>query len=312
MKTEKEQEFIQAFQETGLNESESKVYYRLIKEGSKGAIVKDLNKEFPDLARTTIYSIIRKLEEYGYVEEAGVSSRSKGATLFAAINPVKFFRKIISKKEEELEKLNELSMLYSDRLEYIYNEGISYSLKDTDPRLYPYIAPLLKKKWKLTSYIEEKKTSTINYDFFELTLQSPLQNFYGDVGLLLFLFEYNVEKDEVTLNFFRNMIQRKAKEELIYKIDITGIDSVPIEIELLERKFQGYELKAKLEELAKSDIFADKLKYMMKNPQLENKGSLTLGLSLMIPIERKIFVLWGESKERFKEIIKIILEREKK
>jgi predicted transcriptional regulator len=312
MITKKDQEFIQAFQETGLNESESKVYYRLIKEGSKGAIVKDLNKEFPDLARTTIYSIIRKLEEYGYVKEAGTSSRSKGATLFAAINPVKFFRKIISRKEEELEKINDLSILYSDRLEHIYNEGISYTLKDTDSRLYPYIEPLLKKEWKLTSYIEERKTSTINYDFFELTLQSPLQNFYSDVGLILFLFDYNVEKDEVTLNFFRNMIQRKAKEELIYKIDITDIDSVPIEIELFERNFQGYELKAEFEELAKSDMFEENLKNMNQTPQVESKGSVTLGLSLMIPSERKIFVLWGESQERFKDIIKIILEREKR
>ncbi|MBD3198061.1 MAG: hypothetical protein GF317_23625 [Candidatus Lokiarchaeota archaeon] len=308
MSNHKYKEFIEVFQKVGLNESEAKIYYSLIKAGSKGYIVKELNEMFPDLARTTIYSILRNLEETNFVKDAGSASRSKGAKIYAAIRPIEFFRKLIEKKKNELEKLNELSLLYSDRLENIYNEGMMFSLDDIDERLQPYFAPLLNNNWKLNSYIIEKKTSTINYDFFECVLEAPRKNFYKEIGFLLFLFEYNVAEDDIALKFFMKMIKKKAKEELIYKTDLKNIDIKDTELQIFDHSFPAFLLESDLKNLETSELFSESIAFIKENPEIRKRGVLPLGISVVCPINNKIFVMWGESKERIKPVIEVILK----
>ena len=64
----KEEEYIQILQKIGLNHSDATLYFALLKEGPKGSTVYELVNHFEgNLKRTTIYSILRKLNVMGCV-----------------------------------------------------------------------------------------------------------------------------------------------------------------------------------------------------------------------------------------------------
>lgn len=306
MSIKKEQNIIKALQSAGLNKNGSIVYYNLIKSGPKGNIVKILTNNL-NLKRTTIYSIIKKLEKNGFIKELGNSTQSKGATIFAAIRPLKFFNMIVSNKKKELDELEELSLMYSDRLEDIYFKSIEYSLEDIHDCLKPYFNPLVEKGWKIISYIAEFKTATIDHDTFDCKLEAPNSKFFNQVGFLLFKFDYDIEKDSIAQKYFIKMIKRKGKEEILFNTDLEDIHLIETKVEYYGIEFPAFIMDIDLNMIQNSKDFKFLGDLVKKNTDMKSKDSFSIGITLIITIKDQMFVLWGESQEILVDVVELIL-----
>ncbi|MBN1217116.1 MAG: hypothetical protein JXA99_16975 [Candidatus Lokiarchaeota archaeon] len=307
MSNKKDQNILEGLHLVGLNKNESKVYYYLIKCGQKGTIVKQLTDNL-NLKRTTVYSIVKKLERNGFVMELGNSSQSKCATIFAAINPLKFFDKIVSNKKKELELLEELRLMYSDRLENIYNQDVEYSLEDIDENLKLYFVPLMNKGWKLISYIREYKTPLIDHDTYDCKLESPNKTFYPHVGFLLFNFDHNIENDNITQRYFMKMLKKKGKEEILFNTDLEDINLIETKIKFNNISFPGFKFELNVDLVEKSNDFYFLNEIIKKHPRNNITNSLIIGISIVIIISNQMFVLWGENKKILNEIVNLIFK----
>jgi len=307
MNGKKEQSIIKTLKLAGLKKNESIVFYELIKSGPKGTIVKILSDTL-NIKRTTLYSIIKKFEKKGFVKEIGNSSQSKGATIFVAIRPLKFFNLIISKKKKELEELEELSLMYSDRLEEIYHKGIEYNLDDIHEDLKPYFRPLLENDWKIISYIAEFKTTTVEHDTFDCKLKAPHSKFFGHVGFLWFKFDYSIENDEIAQKYFMRLLKRKGKEEILFNTDLEDIKLIETKVHYYGIEFPAFLMDIDLNLISKSKDFSFLGELINKNPNLKTMKTYSIGISVMITIKDQMFVLWGESKEILKQCIDIIFK----
>ena len=83
--------------------------------GINGDIVGRL-KENLEIGRTTIYGILDRLIEKGWVEGIAVKKKPK-RTHYIAYSPLKILNEIIAKKEEELKKLRDSYVFIGDNLE---------------------------------------------------------------------------------------------------------------------------------------------------------------------------------------------------
>lgn len=102
----KENEFISSLQKMDPLKApeEAQIYFTLLKYGKKGTVVRKLREELPDIERTTIYSILKRLIEKNCVK----SDESKKLKTFIAVNPTKFFKTIYLKKKRNLKNFKNL------------------------------------------------------------------------------------------------------------------------------------------------------------------------------------------------------------
>jgi len=290
MTSDRSEEYIGGLQKIGLTREEALIYITLIQHGKKGTYIKDLTDHLP-IKRTTIYSILNRLHDRGYVRENLEYEGPKGAKMYAAISPELYMSRIINKKKSELEMLEKIELDVIDKLETMYLESIEFSISEIDDFLKPYLNPLYEKGWKVIEHIVEKSQITHEFEAYDTTLLVSNAKFVKDAGFMVFRYNRDVEYDENTLNYMFDMLSRKGKEEVLNKgIGVVDIKLIESEIEIKGKKFKGHLPKFKFE---------------------HNDEYIQITETVMIPIKDKIFFMWAENHKFILEMANAIFKIEK-
>ncbi|TXT66176.1 MAG: putative Sugar-specific transcriptional regulator TrmB [Promethearchaeota archaeon] len=285
------EDYIKSLEKMGLNEEEAKVYFTLINHGKRGTYVRDLTKHL-SINRTTLYSIVNRLIEYGCVTESDESNAPKNAKTFIAINPKLYFEKILSQKRKKLIELEDISDRIGLKLQELYLKSMEFSQGEIDDYLKPYISPLIKKGWKVIAHVVEKSQITYGFEAYDCLLYNPNAKMVNDAGFMIFKYDFNVENDEETLKYMYKMLKMKAEEEIMNKeLGITDIKLIEAEISLNNKKYQGFRPQFK---------FKDK------------EAFIELTEMVILPIKDKIFSLWAESHDYIEEMAQVVFSVEKK
>ncbi|MFW9988434.1 MAG: helix-turn-helix domain-containing protein [Candidatus Odinarchaeota archaeon] len=306
-KISQDNKFITVLNELGLNENEALIYFTLLKEGNKGATVNELMHNLDDIFnRTTVYSIINKLIRLGCVKDAGPSKGSRKATKFKAIKASKFFSKLISNKQQELNKIKELKERFSDYLDIIYQNGMEYSIEELDDEIQIYLLPLIEKGWKVKSYLVKKDVPPFDYDVYDCMLYSPDAKIIQENSFHLFHFKHEIEHDKETLKFFTNALKKKTEEIIGYYSDIKNYHLEESEIEFFDRNFPAFVLRVKVEDLLNSDYFSDLKEISNIYKDFNPSNYVEIWKSITFPIKKDIYFLWAESNEILQEMVEAI------
>lgn len=309
----KEKELIEVLQNTGLNYKEALIYFTLMKSGSKGCMVRDLTHVLP-IERTTVYSILRKLIKHGYVKGGSQSETTKKATFFIAKEPKVYFTNLILKKENELNKLQEVKKNYFELFQNIYQEGLEYSYDELDSFIQPYFKPLLEKGWKIISYYVKKKVPIFNYTVYDCALQSPKYKYLKMSGFHMFIFDYNIEEDENALQYFINKLKNHFKEEILYHSNLKNFLIGENKIKIFGNTYASFNMKINIEEIKNTKIFSAYFEDDTEFNNYKHNKANNIGISIisvLFPIKNKLFFLMSESQESLKEIVEPILKVEK-
>jgi predicted DNA-binding transcriptional regulator len=305
-----ENKFINILEETGLNYNEALVYFTLIKSGMKGNIVKELNHVL-SIQRTNMYSILHKLIKFGCVKEGGQAEKAKNATIFIANEPKNYIDILIEEKQNELEKLKDIKLKYSNSLQTIFQEGMEVPYEEIDSFIKPYFKPLLKKGWKIKSYIIRKEMSMFDYDVYDCMLYSPQTKLLKDNSFHIFIFDYNIENNESALKFFSQGLKRKTRDMKSYFFDIKDFQLIDDEIEFYKKTYPIFKMMVKVKDLKNSKYFESISKDLKKTLNNQSKEFYEIGKAVILPIREKLFYLWAESDEILKEMVEPIFRVEK-
>jgi predicted transcriptional regulator len=289
MSAKKAENFIHDLENTGLSHEEAFVYFTLIKHGKKGTYIKDIAEHIP-VKRTTIYSIINRLQDREFVRENTEKEGPKGAKMYAAISPELYINRIINQKKSELELLEKTKESTIEKLETIYLESVEYSISEIDEVLKPYLIPLIEKGWKVIEHLVERSQITFGFEAYDTTLIVPDAKIVKDAGFMVFKFDREVEKDTNTLNYMFDMLSRKGKEEILGKgIGVVNVQLSEDDIEINGKKYKGHLPKFKFEH---SDKFTQ------------------LTETVMIPIKNKLFFMWAENHDFVLEMAEVVFKKE--
>lgn len=290
MSANKTKELIQDLEKTGLTHDETLVYFTLIQHGKKGTYIKDLTEHIP-IKRTTIYSIVNRLHDKGFVRENSEFEGPKGAKMYAAISPELYINRIINFKRSEIEILEKIKMDTIDKLETIYLESVEFSINEIEDFLKPYLKPLYERGWKVIEHVVEKSQITDGFEAYDTTLLAPDAKIVKDAGFMVFKYNRDVENDMNTLNYMFDMLSRKGKEEVLNKgIGVVDIELKESKIEIKGKEFRGHLPKFKFEH---TDQYSQ------------------LTETVMIPIKDKIFFIWAENHTLIMEMADAIFETKK-
>lgn len=266
----KENEFINSLQKMDLNSEEAQIYFTLLQYGKKGTVVRKLREELPHIERTTIYSILKRLTEKDCVK----SDDSKKLKTFIAVNPAKYFKTIYLKKKREFEELQEIKNDVLENLQYIYDRGLQLSKEELDPFILPYIEALLDNGWKIKSQKIEEGINVFGAEMcYEYQILPPknLKEKMQMLGLLISIYETEIESDEAILKFFLKQIKKTIKE--LHQEDFDNIQIKNDELEILGNKFPSLHIRAR---------------------EKKSNAYLDFGSTIIIPIENKVFFIWEE------------------
>ncbi|MFX1452414.1 MAG: helix-turn-helix domain-containing protein [Promethearchaeota archaeon] len=300
---EAENALINILQKLDLNYEEAQIYFSLLKYGKSGTIVRKLREDLPFIERTTLYSILRRLIEKGCAKEATSSNKSQKLKTFIATDPKEYFNIIFLKKKQEFEELQEIKTNSLDKIQKIYSRGLELSYEDLDPFILPYFEPLMKKGWKIKT---QKISKGINIfggeEYYEYHVQPPnnIAKKINTVGLIISIYDSEVERDDITLKFVIKQIKKSIKQ--LHKGDFNNISVLDDEIELFGNAYSSIIIKAR---------------------ERNSKTYLEFGKTAILAIKHKLIFIWEElmhdqkesnkieQENTLKEIAKVILEVEK-
>ena len=251
-----EEEYIQILEQIGLNRSDATLYFALLKEGPKGSTVYDLVHHFEgNLKRTTIYSILRKLINMGCVMEGKIKDNERNATIFIAIQPKTFFKKLIAQKEKEVENLKRIEETHVEYLDLLYQKGGEYLLKDINEILHPYLKPLVNKGWKITSFSQTKGMPMFEYEVYDIMFRPKRFHYINEVSFHAFLFDYDIEHDENGLAFFIRGLKKKTNEIIQHFSQLKEYTLEDTRLTFFNKTYSGFHLLVKIEELKRSKYY---------------------------------------------------------
>jgi Fe2+ or Zn2+ uptake regulation protein len=265
-----ERAIIESLQKMDLSYEEAQIYFTLLKYGKSGTVVRKIREELPDIERTTIYSILKRLNEKGCVE----SNDSKKIKTFIAIDPSEYFNKIFLLKKKEFEELQEIENDMLSNLQNIYESGLELSYEELDPFILPYIQPLLNDDWKIKAQKINKGVNVFGGDiYYEYYIYPPnnLKEKVPMIGLVISIYDSEIDTDNITLLFFLKQIKKIIIE--LHQEDFDDIEIVDRKIDLLGKRIISLDIRAREK----------------KSKILHNFGSTAL-----LPVKNKIFFLWEE------------------
>ena len=294
----KESQYVETLHESGLTLNEAMVYFAMVKYGGKGCIVKELDHELP-IKRTNIYSVLKRLVQLGCAQEAGQAEKSKNATIFKAINPSDFINQLIEEKKLELETLEKIKNYHVRDLQSIYQEGMEFAFDEINPIIQPYFKPLLQQGWKIKSYIVRKGTPMFDYEVYDCLLHAPQSKYIKDNSFHLFIFDYDIEKDENALSFFINNLKKKTRETKSFFFDIKEIKLIDDIMVLNDQKYTIFKMEVKVSQL-KDSVYFKNISSELR--EMNNREYFEIGKALIIPNKNKLFYLWAESDDILKDM----------
>ena len=285
---ETENLLIDALQKMDLNYEEAQIYFTLLKYGKSGTIVRKLREELSYIERTTIYSILRRLIEKGCVHEEKSSDDSKRLKTFIATDPTEYFNSVFSKKKHEFKELHKIKNKLLRNLQNLYIQGLELTNDDLDPFILPYFQSLLNKGWKVLTQKINKGINILGSEiFYEYHISHPknLEKKIEMLGIMISLYDSNIENDEIAVKFLTNQVKKIIKE--LHQADFNNIDMKDGEIELFGKKFLSLVIKAK---------------------EKKSQRYIEFGTTAIMPIKNKIFFIWEELIHNKDEINKVELE----
>jgi len=277
-------EYITHLMNFGISKDEAKVYLSLIKRGPRGEIVGRIKNELA-IGRTTIYAIMERLSDKGFVNSKEISENPK-RIIYVARSPIQIFNKIINKNKIKLNKQKRSSLFAGDNLEIIYQGAKKLTLETAHPGAYKYLKPLIDKKFKIKSEVIEYATGFENSLSYDYELKGP-KGFPKDCGLVIIEFDRIIEGDNRLINEAFKMFRSKTEYE-IRKDKIPGFQDVRFE----EINIDNY--------LGNKVLIKIKLK----------KKWWEAGYQAIIPIKKKIFFIFG-ANGNFQILKEMILNSEK-
>jgi hypothetical protein len=271
------------------------------------------------------------------VSEGRTRDSERKATIFIAIKPANFFRKLISAKEKELKKLKQIKESHVEHLDSIYQKGIEYSLDDIDEMLHPYLLPLVKKGWSITSFSQTKGMPMFEYEVYDIMFKPKRYRYINEVSFHAFVFDYNIETDENALAFFIRGLKKKTNEVIKYFSQLKEYSLEDTTLTFFNKTYPGFHLKVKVEELKRSKYYEkipDQVRSYWKEEEKvehveiesgakkkeENKfnssdqaidsATIEVWQAVSIPIGNKLFFLWAESHKLLQTMIEPIFKIE--
>lgn len=303
-------ELLMTLKKTGLTQNEALVYLSLLRYGKEAVRAVELNKNLLSLKRTTLYSILKKLEELGAISIVESDDTPRNARKYKLELPSNYYHKCIKKIQKELEYLEKLRPFFEKDLLTLYNRPIKIELKDINNILKPYIEPLLNEGWMIKSGIQEEHIPVLNCSLFEIFLTS--NNYYciDEVPFHLFLFDFNIEEDEKAFHFFMKRILADSHKIISRHLKSSDFELSERTVEIRGYKFPGYYLRFNKKIIKDNELLPSLLEYCNLKHFNELPETIEFGLGIAIPVKTKLFFLWAESKGIIETAIKPIIEIE--
>ena len=266
----------------GLSNEEARVYLYLLRRGKNGDVVGQLKNDL-EIGRTTIYAILERLTENGWVKEVELSKNPRRVK-YVAKTPFTKLNKIIDQKENELNMLKEKSLFIGDILDKIYQGPKNLTINTIHVGSQKYLKPLISLKWKVMSEVIERSDSLerTTYDY-EL---KGRKGFPKDAGLIIFEYKRNIEKDDNLIQGALSMYKSKT-EYTIKNEDIPGFEDIKFE-DTTFGQYPGAKIYIKT--------------------KIEKNWSLA-GHEAVIPLKNKIFLIYG-NEINFQLLMEIITSAE--
>ena len=280
---ERSEEFIQGLTKFGLSEEEAKVYFSVLKRGTRGEVVGRIKNEL-EIGRTTIYAIMERLHEKGWVTSEEISESPKRIK-YVAKPPMQRLNSIIEEKEKKLKILKDKSLFIGDKLDLQYQGAKKLTLDTIHIGGYKYLKPLVNQGWKIKTevveYLESQGRLALDYEL------KGRKGIPKDCGLIIFIFENEIETNENLIRETVEMFKTKTEYE-IRKEKIPGFEDIRLENVTFD-KFQEAEVYVKL--------------------KFKKKWWLT-GKQAVIPIKNKVFLIFG-NRDNFQILMDTILNIDK-
>lgn len=288
MDSNKTDEFLEILPKFGLTSDESIVYLSLVRKGRSGDIIGRLFKEL-EIKRPTIYKIINKLIEKGWITKGALSNTPKRAQIFIAKKPLTILNEVIKRKTVELIILKEKSLFIGDHLEKLYQKRRNLTIYDIHPTGVNYLEPLIRMKWKVISEVIEHSKS-LGRSVFDYELRSP-KGSRNDAGIILFDYNRNVEEDIDLSHEALILLKNKMKYDIFHEEN-----PVIADLKIVNEKIRGF---------MGGKIF---FKFKKGTPPAKFMGTdwVEVGKHIAVPIKYKIFLIWAEI-EHFEVILDVIL-----
>lgn len=289
MKDEEKNSFITKenvnhIQNFGLSVEEAKVYLSLIRRGTRGEVVGKIKDEL-EIGRTTIYAIMERLSEKGWVNAEEISKDPRRIK-YVANTPFEIFRRIIQNNETHLKTMKQSSLFIGDSLDKIYQGAKKLNIDTIHSGAYKYLKPLLDQNFKVKSEVIEHSEDPeyrLSYDY---ELKGP-KGMPKDCGLIIFEYSHNIEEEKNLIKEASEIFKSKTDYE-IRRDKIPGFEDVKIE-------------DTKFGEFIGTNILI-KLKF--------KKKWWSAGHQAILPLKNKIFLIFG-GKENFRLLMDTIISAEK-
>ncbi|MFX1566869.1 MAG: helix-turn-helix domain-containing protein [Promethearchaeota archaeon] len=284
MKNKEKEVFNQNLQEFGLTAEEAIVYLTLLERGRNGDMVGRLKNDL-QIARTTLYGILEKLREKGWIEIVEIRKQPRRMK-FIAKAPLEVLNKTVENLELKVKTLKEKRLYIGDNLDKLYQEKKELTIDTIHPGSQKYIKPLFAKKWKVKSEVIETSESLarIVYDY---ELIGYKERFTQECGLIIFEYNYsrNIENDDNLIRANLNLLKSKTEYEIRNKAknnEIPDFEDVKLEDTELDG-FLGAFVYIKFKEGS-----------IVRN--LTKEEWVLIGKEAAIPTKNKIFLIHGEDK----------------
>lgn len=289
MKDEVEKSFITKeninhIQNFGLSVEEATVYLSLIRRGTRGEVVGKIKDEL-EIGRTTIYAIMERLNEKGWVTAEEISKDPRRIK-YVANTPYEIFRRIIQNKDTHLKAMKQSRLFIGDSLDKIYQGAKKLNIDTIHPGAYKYLKPLIEQNFKIKSEVIEHSEDPKHRLSYDYELKGPI-GMPKDCGLIIFEFNDNIEEEKNLIKEALEIFKSKTEYE-IRRDKIPGFEDVTIE----DTKFGEY---------IGTNVLI-KLKF--------KKKWWSAGHQAVLPIKNRIFLIFG-GKENFRILMDTIISSEK-
>ena len=299
----KEKQLVEELQKTGLNPKEATVYFRLLKSGSRGSLVRELMHDLV-IERTSIYAILRKFVKRGIVTKTKDLETTKQATIFTAIPPKHYLSQIIESKENAIKKLKQFEKKYGDQFEEIYYQGLAYSVDEFDSFIQPYLKPLIEQGWKVRSYNAKKNDLIFNHTVYDILIESTTTRYIKINGFLVLTFYEQIEHDQSSLNFFINAFKNHTRNEILFHTKLQDFTFEDNQINFRQKEYPGFNMKLHINN---KNILKNFSQYFDLNGETKVEISVR---AVALPIQNKLFLLWAETRENLEKMLNSIFQVE--
>jgi len=268
----------------GLSNEESKVYLSLLKRGNRGEVVGRIKDEL-EIGRTTIYAIMERLYDKGWVFSEEISQNPRRIK-YVANPPLEVLNKIIKMSEIELENQKRSTLFIGDKLDIAYQGAKKLTLNSAHPGAYKYLKLLVDEGFFIKSEVIEYTEGSEYYLSYDYELKGP-KGFPKECGLIIIEYHRDIEDDVGLIAESFKLFKSKTDYE-IRRDKIPGFQDVKLE----DTKFDKY--------LGANVLIKLKIK----------KKWWKAGHQAILPIKNKIFFIFG-AVENFQILMDAIQNAEK-